>query len=128
MTHEPVVAEQRTGPVVNLMGGLLQLPQHEVHVWLTRPDQIASNELLWAYERLLSSEETTQRSRFRFESDQHQYLVAHALVRTTLSAYVDIDPSAWRFARNELGRPEVFLNQKAPLPFNLSRAAGLIAC
>jgi 4'-phosphopantetheinyl transferase len=128
MTHEPVVAEQMPGRVVRLTSGPLQLPQHEVHVWLIRPDQITSNDLLQAYERLLSPEETAQRSRLRFESDRNRYLVAHALVRTTLSAYVDIDPSAWRFVRNEFGRPEPFLNQKTSLRFNLSRTAGLIAC
>jgi 4'-phosphopantetheinyl transferase len=129
MTHEPVVAEQMTGAIVSLTSGPLQLPQHEVHVWLTRPDQIASRGLLQAYERLLNPEETARWSGLRFESDRHHYLVAHALVRTTLSAYVDIDPSAWRFVRNEFGRPEPFLNQKTPpLRFNLSRTAGLVAC
>jgi 4'-phosphopantetheinyl transferase len=128
MTHEPVVVEQMPSPVVSSTRGPLQLPQHAVHVWLTRPDQIASEELLQAYERLLSPGETAQGSRLRFESDRHQYLLAHALVRTTLSAYVDIDPRAWRFVRNEFGRPEPLLNQKTPLRFNLSRTAGLIAC
>jgi 4'-phosphopantetheinyl transferase len=100
MTHEPVVADQMTAPIVSLTRGRLQLPQHEVHVWLTRPDQLASKELLGAYERLLNPEETAQWSRFRFESDRHQYLVAHAFVRTILSTYVDIDPIALRFVRN----------------------------
>jgi 4'-phosphopantetheinyl transferase len=126
--HDPVVVEQMPGPVVSVTSGPLHLPQREVHLWLTRPDQIASEGLLHAYERLLSPEETAQGFRLRFESDRHQYLVTHALVRMTLSAYVEIDPRAWRFVRNEFGRPEPFLNQETPLRFNLSRTAGLIAC
>lgn len=128
MTHEPVVAEQMMGPVVSVTSGRLRLPQHEIHIWLTRSDQGASDDLFGAYERLLSPDEIAQWSRLRFESDRRQYLVAHALVRTTLSAYVDIEPSALRFVRNRFGRPELFLNQKTPLRFNLSRTAGLIVC
>lgn len=105
-----------------------QLPQLEVHVWLARPEQITSNELLRDYEGLLDAEETALRSRLRFEADRHRYLVAHALLRTTLSAYADVDPRDWRFSRNAFGRPEPMPSHQGRLRFNLSRTTGLIAC
>src|SRR6185295_18612851 len=49
--------------------------------------------------------------------------------RTTLSHYAAVDPTAWQFARNRRGRPEISGPLGvAPLRFNLSNTAGLIAC
>ena len=70
----------------------------------------------------------TKRDRYRFEKDQHSCLVTRALVRTVLSKYADVSPSAWRFVTNEYGRPEIDEPQDARwLKFNLSHTKGLIA-
>jgi 4'-phosphopantetheinyl transferase len=107
----------------------LQLGPREVHVWLAVPEQISDARLLERYGALLSDEERTRAERFRFAEHRHQFCVAHALVRSTLSRYADVEPGAWRFAIAERGRPEIVAAPGVPpLRFNLSHAAGLVAC
>lgn len=108
---------------------LLQQLEHEVHVWLTRPDDVTDPGLLQAYRSLLSADERARYERFHFDRDRHHYLVSHALLRKALSAYVDVGPSAWRFSRNQHGRPEISGPGITPdLRFNLSHTTGLVAC
>jgi 4'-phosphopantetheinyl transferase len=76
---------------------------------------------------VLSDDERVRLRRFRFERDRRTYLVAHALVRNTLSRYADVPPEAWQFRPGIHGRPEI----SAPatqLRFSLSHTAGLAAC
>lgn len=109
--------------------GLLQQLKQEVHVWMTRPEDVTGSNQLQAYQSLLSSDEQERYRRFHFDRDRHHYLVAHALLRKTLSAYVDVDPSAWRFSQNQHGRPEISSPDITPLlRFNLTHTNGLVAC
>ena len=76
---------------------------------------------------VLSDDERVKLRRFRFERDRRMYLVAHALLRNTLSCYADVPPEAWQFRPGSHGRPEI----SAPatqLRFSLSHTAGLAAC
>lgn len=101
----------------------------EVHVWLTDPDQITDPALLKRYAGLMDSEESQRQQRFRLEKLRHDFLVARALVRTTLSRYANAAPEAWQFQSNAYGRPEIL---RPPLPsnlrFNLSHTRSLAAC
>jgi 4'-phosphopantetheinyl transferase len=103
---------------------------NEAHVWLARPDIAASKSVRQAYEALLSDDERLRYRQFRFERDQRLYLVAHALVRTTLSRYANLEPQDWQFSTNRYGRPEVLAAQatQPPMRFNLSHTHGLVAC
>jgi 4'-phosphopantetheinyl transferase len=57
-----------------------------------------------------------------------QHLVARALLRTTLSRYVDVKPAHWQFDTNAYGRPHVAAPAFAcDLRFNLSHTDGLVA-
>jgi 4'-phosphopantetheinyl transferase len=85
--------------------------------------------LLRRYEAILSSDERERCSRLRLERARHEYLVAHALLRTSLSRYAGISPDEWRFERNRHGRPEIGGPPTAPaLRFNLSHTDGLVVC
>ena len=78
---------------------------------------------------LLSTDEQQRYARFRYDRDRRLFLVAHALLRTTLSEFGCLQPEAWRFRTNEHGKP--FLDPEEgdpPLRFNLTHAAGLAAC
>jgi 4'-phosphopantetheinyl transferase len=109
--------------------GLLQQLEQEVHVWLTRPEEVTDSNQLQEYRSLLSPEEQERYRRFHFDRDRHHYLVAHVLLRKVLSAYVDVDPSAWQFSQNRHGRPEIASPDIAPLlRFNLTHTHGLVAC
>ena len=78
---------------------------------------------------LLSDEERARQQRFRFARDQDSYLLAHALVRRTLSELLGVPPAALAFEAGEHGRPELIAPRRAPrLRFNLSHTEGLVAC
>lgn len=107
----------------------LTLAPDEVHVWHASPEQIAQPEQLAQYESLLSADERERQRRFVRPIDALHYLVAHALVRTSLSFYADVAPQDWRFEANHYGRPQVAGPAAArELQFNLSHTAGLVAC
>ena len=76
------------------------LESREVHLWYSRPDQVTDDEHVAELLRLLSQDELVRYRRFWFDKDRHHFLVAHALVRTTLSRYADIPPSGWQFEMN----------------------------
>jgi 4'-phosphopantetheinyl transferase len=82
------------------------------------------------YESILSEEERRRHRAFHFDRDRHLYLVAHGLLRTSLSRYADVRPEAWKFFSEELGRPEIDSNSPRTdhLRFNLSHTKGLAAC
>jgi 4'-phosphopantetheinyl transferase len=113
----------------SLGGSAIKMGLNEAHIWLAHPENIGSPELLSRYMALLSEDEREQQSRFHFERDRHIYLVAHALVRCTLSRYAELKPHEWIFQRNKYGRPNVALEVcDLPLCFNLSHTEGLVAC
>jgi 4'-phosphopantetheinyl transferase len=109
-------------------GARCGLGERDVHVWVARPDEIQEPGLLAAYRELLSPAELERQGRFLFAPGRHQFLVAHALVRTVLARYAPVDPRSWRFVENEHGRPDLAPGQGPPLCFNLSHADGMIAC
>jgi 4'-phosphopantetheinyl transferase len=108
---------------------LLPLDQTEAHLWYAFPDALTDPALLSAYQNLLCPEECAQQQRFRFEKGRHAYLITHALLRATLSRYVEVDPRLWRFQKNAYGKPQiVYPEGLLPLSFNLSNTSGMIVC
>jgi 4'-phosphopantetheinyl transferase len=102
--------------------------ENQSHVWLAWPDQIDTPSTLDAFRALLSESETARMARFRFHAHRKLYLVSHALVRTALSNYADVQPGEWLFREEEFGRPEIASACKTPaLRFNLSHTEGLSA-
>ena len=106
----------------------LPLGDRQVDVWVARPSEIQSAELLARYRLLLTDAERGRVDRFRFEKDRHRALVTRALVRTVLSRYVDLEPTLWCFGENEHGRPHITnsLAVADDLSFNLSHTTDLI--
>ena len=107
---------------------MLTLTADDVHVWHVVPERTSDPELIRRYDALMSPDERARRARFVFPADQHVYLVARALVRTTLSQYADVEPQAWTFQAGPYGRPEIVRPAGVPpLRFSLSHTAGLVA-
>jgi len=100
----------------------------EAHVWWLRPESIAGSETLARWRRLLSDPERGRLDRFRRPGDRHAFLVAHALVRLTLSNYVAVPPAEWDFSTGSLGRPEIAHPAEPALRFSLTHTPGLVAC
>ena len=108
---------------------LLPLSRGEAHLWYVFPEELTDPGLLSVYQQLMCPEERSQQQRFRFTKGRHEYLVTRALVRTTLSRYVAVDPQAWRFEKTPYGKPTIaYPKGIPPLSFNLSHTDRLIVC
>jgi len=98
----------------------------DIDVWLVRPDRVKDPALLARYRALLTHDEATRLAAFRAEKHRHEYLLTRALVRATLSRYRPVAPAAWRFAKNEFGRPTI--DPPCGVWFNLSNCVSLVVC
>jgi len=107
---------------------LIDSLHQEAHVWFTIPESVQDDGTLQRLSAILSAEELGRYRRFHFPEDRHRYLVSHALVRETLSKYIDISPADWCFSHSEHGRPEVANADIPPLRFNLTHTDGLVCC
>jgi 4'-phosphopantetheinyl transferase len=106
----------------------LRLVAGQVDVWLTSLAAIGCD-LQASYQQLLNAAERARWQRFLVDGARLQYLVARALVRTSLSRYADVAADAWAFEANSYGRPYVHLPAACrDLYFNLSHTDGLVAC
>ena len=56
---------------------------------------------------ILDKTEQARAERFRFAEDREIYVAAHALMRTLLSRFCPLPPSAWRFIAAPTGKPEI---------------------
>lgn len=106
---------------------IADLARGEVHLWQCRCDAIDEPMLLQCYRALLSPEEAQQQLRFRAARDQHRYLLARALLRTSLSCYGARPPDHWRFQKGSHGKPEI-TNGSDLLRFNLSHSGDRVVC
>jgi 4'-phosphopantetheinyl transferase len=108
----------------------IPLAPGQVHIWYQLTESIGEPALIAAC-ALLSSEERWRCDRYRLACDRRDYAVAHALLRTSLSRYSDVEPQAWTFESGPRGKPEVSVRTRGSgvtLTFNLSHARGIVAC
>lgn len=106
------------------------LPPGEVHLWYQVPEKVAGD-ALHSCEAVLDETERTYLTGVTHLRRRHEFTVARALLRRTLSRYDGRAPDAWRFVLNEHGRPCFPANPDADPPehalrFNVSHTAGLI--
>jgi 4'-phosphopantetheinyl transferase len=124
-------AAQRTGAGAYEPFGraCLNLQRGEVHLWYALTEQCCTPSRLSYYRTLLDESESQRFDRLAIDHVRHEYLLTRALCRVSLSHYVDVTPSAWRFVANEYGRPRIADPElSASLRFNLSNSRGLVAC
>ena len=115
----PAVAVQQT----------LQASAGIVDLWLALPERIVSADVDSVAERLLSSDELARCRRFRRQRDRQLFAASRVLLRQVLSRYAAVAPQDWEFGTDANGRPHVaHPATEAPLHFNLSHCAGLVAC
>jgi len=92
-------------------------------------EQCQHPSLIETYVLWLDAQERSRYERYRFPRHRHEYLVAHALLRSCLSRYAEQPPQDWRFSINAYGQPEIQVEQgEPPLRFNLSHTEGLVTC
>jgi 4'-phosphopantetheinyl transferase len=101
----------------------------DVHVWRVPIERHPAPAFTTHCLSLLDSEETFRLEQLQAGPLYAEYLVTRALCRTTLSRYAGVPPQAWRFSRNQHGRPEIAVpSLRRPLYFSLSHASGFAAC
>jgi len=105
----------------------VNINNHEIHLWFANDQEISDSELIAYYLSILNDAEKQQQQRFHFEAHRHQYLITRALVRSTLSLYIDeVEPDQWVFTKNPYGKPAIKNKIRLPLKFNLSHTQGRI--
>jgi 4'-phosphopantetheinyl transferase len=114
--------------MLKLQSKLRSLDDGQVDVWLTSLANIR-DELQQSYQQLLNAAERDRWERYVSKDAKLQYLVARALVRTTLSLYSRIPEDAWQFGTNRYGRPHVSKPERfSDIQFNVSHTSGLVIC
>ncbi len=107
----------------------LSLGDRDVHVWEAPSDPLLEPSAVRECLALLSPAERARHDRFLFERDRHTFRVAHALLRSVLTRYLDVAPAALAFDEGPHGRPEVrSAHGPRPLRFSLSHTTGHVAC
>jgi len=107
----------------------LSLEENDVHVWYATPDALRKDAFLSSGDGLLSPDEVDRQQRFSSKAARLLHRTGRVLVRTTLSRYEDVSPSAWIFRAGPNGRPEIAApSTSAPLRFNLSHTDGMAVC
>jgi len=90
------------------------------------PAQISVGDLELWYSQL-TDEERSRAMEFRYYADYVSYIVAHALLRQSVSAIAGVTPNCVRFERAQNGKPELLQDSVAiPIRFNLSHTEGMI--
>lgn len=79
----------------------LVLSDDEVHLWRIDLAAVAAGEERW--QKILSSDEQSRATRFRFSRDRQYFTATRALLRTILAGYLGSDPTKliFRYSENE---------------------------
>ncbi len=97
------------------------LSANEVHVWQAKLDDHDADGL----KPFLAADEVSRADRFHFAKDRNHYIVARALLRKLLAAYLEIDAAAVRLSYAEKGKPFLTDPEQGTLKFNLAHSHGL---
>jgi len=104
--------------------GQLTLPNDEVHVWRASLTRTPSE--LQSLSSLLVPDETSRAQRFHFERDRASFIVARAVLRTILAAYLKLNPAQLQFSYSAHGKPALNdVEGSDGLRFNLSHSHAL---
>lgn len=99
-----------------------QLAAGELHVWRARIDELAQQ--LAALRAALPPDERERAEQFRMPLSQARFIVARALTRWLIGHYLDVAPSAIRFAIGPIGK--LHLPWPEPLHFNATHSGQVV--
>ncbi len=108
---------------------MIEIRDHEVHVWHTSPEAVLAERPADQLLALLSDDEREHCRRALHERVRRERIVSKAMVRLCHSWYVDLSPQSWRFTTNAHGRPELVRpGGVPPLRFNVAHSHGVVVC
>jgi 4'-phosphopantetheinyl transferase len=99
----------------------LPLPADEVHVWLAKLDDYPAD----SFKVMLAADELARAARFHFDRDRNHFIVARALLRKLLAAYLDIGAGELQISYAEKGKPSLEKSGRGSLKFNVAHSHGL---
>ncbi|HEX6464942.1 MAG TPA: 4'-phosphopantetheinyl transferase superfamily protein [Vicinamibacterales bacterium] len=102
----------------------MALGPSEVHIWYRATESLDADAVT-AAAATLSHDERARTERLRMSHDRRDYVIAHDLVRRSLSRYAPVSADAWVFSTDALGKPTI---KDSTLSFSLSHTRGLVAC
>lgn len=92
----------------------------DVHVWLASTTDVAHGPDAPA--TLLTADERARAARYVFARDRDRFAASRIILRTTLAAYLGIEPAAVRFDVEHAGKPVLHASHRARVDFNLSHS------
>jgi 4'-phosphopantetheinyl transferase len=99
-----------------------------VHVWYRLTDALDDLEIAESL-ACLSSDERARYEKQSLPQDRRDFVIAHALLRSSLSRYGHAEPHEWAFVTSSHGRPALRpMPGTTPLSFSLSHTRGCVAC
>ena len=102
--------------------GQSSIEDGDVHIWHAF---CGSNPGLEGLSELLTPDERERMARFRFETDQQNFLFCRSMLRILLASYLGSSPAELRFAYSAHGKPSLAAPPNG-LEFNLSHSAGTV--
>jgi len=96
----------------------LSLPTDEVHVWLAKLDEHPADSL----QVTLAADELARAARFHFDRDRNHFIVARALLRKLLAAYLEVGAGELQISYAEKGKPSLGDSRMSSLKFNLAHS------
>lgn len=96
--------------------------KNAAHLWYASFSNNTNN--LSYYLELLSADEIKKASKFKFEINQQQFIIARGILRLLSGKYLNIKPNAIDFKYGEYGKPEYGFH--SDLKFNISHSGDLI--
>ena len=96
----------------------LSLPADEVHVWLAKLDDHSADSL----KVMLAADELARSARFHFDRDRNHFIVARALLRKLLAAYLEVGAGELQICYAEKGKPSLEDSRMSSLKFNLAHS------
>src|SRR5262249_18705865 len=100
-----------------------------VDLWCCFYDENRDERVAAAAMQLMTPEETSRWSGFRFEKDRRMFGATRLLVRCVLSESCGVAPADWRFTAGPHGKPRLQAPETTPrLHFNLANTNGLVVC
>ncbi|MFJ4830621.1 4'-phosphopantetheinyl transferase family protein [Streptomyces sp. NPDC088747] len=113
----------RDGPRRQPVQDLLS-PEPDVVLRLAQLPVTVDEETAQDLSRVLSGPELQRAARFLRRADRNEYVLAHWLLRHTLSAGTSVPPRSWDFTEERYGKPRIAQRHCDAREFSLSHSAG----
>jgi 4'-phosphopantetheinyl transferase len=123
VSASPVPTRDRDLPVSLPIASLppsLELAIDEVHVWQATLDDHEAASL----RVFLAADELSRADRFHFAKDRNHFIVARALLRKLLAAYLGAGAAELQFSYAEKGKPSLADSGQSAVKFNLAHSQG----